>query len=180
MFRTPGLLCLLSLSACHPGGTRANATSNIGGTVADTIDVLEAVWRAAIPKNRAERTIQFYLPSVDSAVLTVSDTVRAALDKRHIPAVSRMSIGDDTTIVAVRRWRVDSANALAIELQTSVSTILGSGTKPCRARSGSLETYAARRVAESWVARRVGPVEAGDDVCVPITPRPSERRSNER
>ena len=155
------------------GGCRSGDPVHTNGVAVeaarkDTVEILDAVWRTSTASSIGrynKRVAWLYLPNADTAALTASDTVRAALSLRGIPASTRLPAGDDTVVFRLQRWAVDTSGTPLIEMRSSSTTVLGYGSRRCRAGSGTIESYRALRTSAGWSAQRVGPVYVGDNVC---------------
>lgn len=109
---------MVSLSGCW-GARPALAPTSIVRTAAVSAGVLEAVWRVRVTSMTIAGVEWLYLPNADSAALTVSDGVRAALTKRNVPASSRRPMGHDTVVYEVLRWTPDAGGAPVLTLSSA-------------------------------------------------------------
>lgn len=159
-----GVVACSKTDRSRPGSSESSGVAN-----ADTVDILEAVWRVAVAGNSARRVSWLYLPESDTSALTTSSDVRNSLIQRGVPASARLPIGDDTVTFRVRHWSPESDTSSLIEVVSSWSTVIGLGTQRCRQISGNVESYRALRMSRGWTAERVGSVAHGDSVCRPAS-----------
>ena len=141
------------------------------GTRADSAAIIRAVWDAALaggtpPSMRAR---WFWAPPTrdSTRVVPVSAELRQALTQLGLPAFVRRPAGDDTLVLHLTRWRVDSAG-VDVELASQWTVVLGTGPRRCRAGSGNAERFRVRREGGAWLAQRVGPIIHGDRACTPL------------
>lgn len=160
----------LMLAGCR--GPRA-ASAPAGGvrSRADTVDVLEAVWRAPASAYTSAGVRWLYLPGVDTVAFTASDAVRAALARRGIPASARRPTGHDTVVYQVRRWTRDSMGRplLAVSSQWTQASVHAPGGCITAGNSDAVRAY---RTPAGWTAEPVGPGVHGVGYCRPRVPRP--------
>ena len=134
----------------------------------DTAAILHAAWRLASDGHGGRRTLWFWIPATSDTgdVVPLSFAVRAALVRRQVPAYLRHPAGDDTVVFRLTQWGADSASVL-LEFRSAWSTILGTGDRRCRTRTGNVERF---RVSweDAWKAERAGPVLHGDTMCNPV------------
>jgi len=133
----------------------------------DTAAILHAAWQVASDGHTGRRTLWFWTPATSDSgdVVPLSFAVRAALVRRQVPAFVRRPAGDDTVVFRLTQWGADSAGVL-LEFRSAWSTILGTGERRCRTRTGNVERF---RVwwEGGWKAERAGPVLHGDTMCSP-------------
>jgi hypothetical protein len=128
---------------------------------ADTVDVLEAVWRSAASGHRVGRVTWLYLPEVDTAYLTASAQVRRTLTQRGVRASTHRPLGHDTVVYRVRRWTQEPGGAQVLDLVSRWTTLVSG---QCRS-AGNSETYRVHRASSGWSAALAGPVAHGDGAC---------------
>jgi len=138
----------------------------------DSIAIVRAVWEAATGAHahaNSRRALWLWAPdAADSArVVPLSAPIRSALAQQGIPISPHRPAGDDTVVYRLVRWDADSAG-VTVALGSAWTTILGSGARRCRARSGNGERFHLERRTAVWVVERVDPVAHGDAVCVPV------------
>ena len=139
----PLILLTVSLTGCW--GTRpALASAGIVRTAADTADVLEAVWRVRATSMTIAGVEWLYLPNADSAALTVSDAVRAALVQRNVPASAHRPMSRDTVVYQVRRWTSEAGGDPVLTLSSAWSFI--SKRVPTYCMTGGTQ----RRLVHTW------------------------------
>jgi len=158
---------LAFVSACSAARAARTEPLHLPASLADTVSILEAVWRAATARS-TERVDWLHVPQVDTLSLATSGSVLDALVRRNVPATARPPAGDDTTVFRVRSLTVTPEGEAVVELLSKRKTVLGSGTRRCRAASGNVETYRAKRTTEGWRAERFGSVIHGDNGCRPV------------
>lgn len=161
----PLIVLIVSLTGCW-GARPALALTGIVRTAADTADVLEAVWRVRAKSMTMAGVEWLYLPNADSAALTVSDGVRAALTKRNVPASSRRPMGHDTVVYQVLRWTRDAGGAPVLTL-SSAWTLTSKSVPAYCMTGGNEETSRVRRGRMGWEAERIGPIVHGNGYCNP-------------
>lgn len=110
---------ILGLAAC-PSARRAPMRAGMAYSRADTVDVLEAVWRVPVHAYTGAGVRWLYLPDADSAALTVSDTVRETLARRGVPASGRRPMGHDTVVYRVQRWTRDSTGNPVLAISSAL------------------------------------------------------------
>jgi len=136
----------------------------------DSAAILHAAWRAATASYGAHRPLWFWAPSTSDTgdVLLLSPVVRTALVQRQVPAFARHPAGDDTVVLRLTQWRPDSAGVL-LQFRSAWTTVLGSGERRCRTRSGNVEHFRVWWNNGQWKAELFGPVLHGDSMCRPIS-----------
>lgn len=132
---------------------------------ADTVDVLEAVWRsAAAGHQQLGRVAWLHLPERDSAYVTASAHVRRNLTQRGVQTSTRLPAGHDTVVYRVRRWTPEPGGTHLLELVSRWTTLVSGDRSQCRS-AGNVETYRAHRGSSGWSAGLAGPVAHGDGPC---------------
>lgn len=138
----------------------------------DTAAVLTALWRQ-LNRDGSTAVPRLFMPNDQGhGAIGVSDEVRAILTRSGIPVSSTRPAGDDTIVFRVVRWTTERSGSVLVEFRSESTTILGTGTRQCRARSGSAGSYRIHRAHDGWVTELVGPVIAGDDICRPVQSSP--------
>ncbi len=133
--------------------------------VADTVAMLEAIWKAADAQVNMADVQWFYLPSAATTGLTASDAVRRGLVARGIPASDRLPVGDDTLVVRMTQKTRASNGSLHVTVSTWRTYVIGSGERRCRKGSGNTFTIIANKGLLGWTAVNEGPFATGDSVC---------------
>lgn len=161
------LLTVLALALTGCKSARATLTSaDVVREQTDTTDVLEAIWRVPVSSMTLNGERWLYLPDADSAAVTVSEAVRAALAQRGVPASTRRPVGHDTIVYQVRRWARDPSGASILTLASSWTRMSKSVPSLCTT-GGNEETYRAHRSGTGWEAERIGRGLHGNGYCKP-------------
>jgi hypothetical protein len=162
MKRTVPLL-ILALGGCR-GARSVPVPAGLARSVADTIDVLEAVWRVPASEYTGAGVRSLYLPGADSGAVTASDAVRAALIARGVRVATRRPTGHDTVVYQVTRWARDSAGRPLLSVSSRWTRMSTSAPSICIS-AGNAETYLARRTPAGWEAERIAPGLHGVGYC---------------
>jgi hypothetical protein len=163
MRRTFSLIAsVLTVAGCR-GVRPAPGPAGVARARADTVGVLEAVWRVPAGPMTFGSIEWLYLPDADPAALTVSEAVRAALARRGVPASARRPAGHDTVVHQVRRWSRDVRGDPVLAFSSSW-TRMTTGVPSLCATGGNEETYRARRSRAGWKAERIGPILHATDI----------------
>lgn len=157
--------------ACSAIATPRPALAQRALTQSDSAAIVRAVWKALTEEVRSGYRVPalwLWTPTADTApFVRFSPALRVALVMDGVIASTRRPIGDDTLVVRIARWRVDSAG-VTMEIQSRQTTVLGRGAHRCRASSGAVEHFRAQPRGSDWAARRFGSALAGDGACVDI------------
>jgi hypothetical protein len=163
------ILLIVSLAGCW-GARPALASTGMVRTAADTADVLEVVWRVRATSMTIAGVEWLYLPNADSAALTVSDAVRAALVQRNVPASAHRPMGHDTVVYQVVRWTRDAGGNPVLVLSSAWSFISKRAPEYCMT-GGNTETFRTRSGGTGWQAERIGQILHGNGYCNPNSRR---------
>ena len=134
----------------------------------DSVDILEAVWRAAASRYDGLRAVWFYLPSqTEPGMVTTSADIQAELAGRGIPASPRLPVGDDTVVFRVARWQSATSSTSLLQIDSRWTTGRTTSAGRCRTGFANTEWIQAARTVSGWTAVRTGPVRHGE-LCVPV------------
>jgi hypothetical protein len=164
------MLLVVALAGCR-GVHSAPAAAGVVSSRADTVDMLEAVWRVPTPPSTGAGVRWLYLPDAGSVGFTASAPVREALARRGVPASARLPAGHDTVVYQVRRWTRDSTGLPVLELSSRWTWVSASAPGVCMS-AGNGETFRVHRTRAGWEAERFGRGVHGVGYCESNDRRP--------
>jgi len=137
----------------------------------DSVAIVRAAWRTVTASHASRRAVRLWSPLARDTVRIVllSRTIIDGLVRGGISVVPRRQAGDDTVVFQITRWQSDpDSRRVILEINSSWTTVLGTGARACRTGSGNVEHLRVSYRNGEWISEQRRPVLHGDNVCVPL------------
>ena len=137
----------------------------------DSVAIVRAAWRTVTASHASHRAVRLWSPLARGTVgiVPLSRSIIDGLVRGGISVVPRRQAGDDTVVFQITRWQSDPhSRRVILEINSSWTTVLGTGARACRTGSGNVEHLRVSYRNGEWTSERWGPMMHGDNVCVPL------------